>query len=290
MLHVSTSSLSSLRSDGRAEIRHDQIVQERCCSIACQLLLWLRSSSRIQTTLDRTIVRIEFVRSRSNARREISRPMARMDVSRTAASVRHDLSRWNDTDRAHRTSRIHTSIWLDTDRANVSWPVTVAFVWPSVLEQMSSGSSRVPLTVDFGITPINVTKVSDSSRSVPMICCSFDAFVQTHTIIISNPATKTVDYVVQLVHDLSTQHSNETNTTDITQSFIMSPVNFRCRHANRIANSRAHHQILWQCVRSARLLVIASDPARQWSLSIPIAACRTDALQCILSADCCHET
>ncbi len=54
--------------------------------------------------------------------------------------------------------RIQTNIWLYTNRANISWPVTIGFIWPSVLEQMSS--SHTPIILDFQVTFINITKVN----------------------------------------------------------------------------------------------------------------------------------
>lgn len=57
-------------------------------------------------------------------------------------------------------SRLHTDIWLITDQANVTWPVSIGFVWPSVLEHMSSASSRVPVTLDFHLTLTDSAKVS----------------------------------------------------------------------------------------------------------------------------------
>lgn len=56
--------------------------------------------------------------------------------------------------------RIQTNIWLSTSRANISWPVTINFVWPSVLTQKSSAA-----TIDFQMTFINTTKVISSSSS-----------------------------------------------------------------------------------------------------------------------------
>jgi hypothetical protein len=60
--------------------------------------------------------------------------------------------------------RIQTNIWLYTDRANISLPVTISFVWPSVLEDMSSSFSRAPLILDFQVIFLNITKVSYSLK------------------------------------------------------------------------------------------------------------------------------
>jgi hypothetical protein len=56
--------------------------------------------------------------------------------------------------------RIETNIWLYTNRANISWPITIGFIWPSVLEQMSSGVSSTPIILDFQVIAINITKVN----------------------------------------------------------------------------------------------------------------------------------
>jgi hypothetical protein len=56
--------------------------------------------------------------------------------------------------------RIQTNIWLYTNRANISWPVTIDFIWPSVLEQMSSSLPHTPIILDFQVTHINITKVN----------------------------------------------------------------------------------------------------------------------------------
>ncbi len=57
--------------------------------------------------------------------------------------------------------RLHTNIWLITDQANVTWPVSIGFVWPSVLEHMSSTLSRTPVVLDFHLTLIDTPKVND---------------------------------------------------------------------------------------------------------------------------------
>ena len=60
-----------------------------------------------------------------------------------------------------RAFRIEANIWLTTDQANGSWPITIGFVWPSVLEHMSSSIvARTPITLDFHLTLLNATKVS----------------------------------------------------------------------------------------------------------------------------------
>lgn len=53
--------------------------------------------------------------------------------------------------------RIETNIWIYTNRANISWPVTIHFIWPSVLTQTSPST-----TIDFQVTFINTTKVNSS--------------------------------------------------------------------------------------------------------------------------------
>jgi hypothetical protein len=56
--------------------------------------------------------------------------------------------------------RIETNVWLYTNRANISWPITIGFIWPSVLEQMSSSLSDTPIILDFQVTFINITEVN----------------------------------------------------------------------------------------------------------------------------------
>ena len=56
--------------------------------------------------------------------------------------------------------RLETNIWLMTDQANISWPITIGFIWPSVLEHMSSPSvSGTPVVLNYHLTLINTTKV-----------------------------------------------------------------------------------------------------------------------------------
>jgi len=59
---------------------------------------------------------------------------------------------------------IQTNIWLVTDQADVSWPVTIGFVWPSILESMTSTVSRTPVIIDYHLTLINTTKVNYELR------------------------------------------------------------------------------------------------------------------------------
>ncbi|CAF3551098.1 unnamed protein product [Rotaria sordida] len=75
--------------------------------------------------------------------------------------------------------RIQTNFWLVTDQANISCPVTIGFVWPSVLEHMSSKFSRTPIILDFYLTLINTTK--------------------TQNIIITNPSSNVIQYSIELV-------------------------------------------------------------------------------------------
>ena len=52
--------------------------------------------------------------------------------------------------------RIQTNVWLYTNRVNISWPVIIHFIWPSVIEQNSS----TPMSLDFEVTCVNTTKVN----------------------------------------------------------------------------------------------------------------------------------
>lgn len=56
--------------------------------------------------------------------------------------------------------RLYANIWLITDQANVSWPVSIGFVWPSVLEDMSSTLSHTPVVLDFHLILTDSTKVN----------------------------------------------------------------------------------------------------------------------------------
>jgi hypothetical protein len=60
---------------------------------------------------------------------------------------------------------LQTNIWLVTDQADVSWPVTIGFVWPSILEYMTSIVSRTPVIIDYHLTLLNTTKVNYELRS-----------------------------------------------------------------------------------------------------------------------------
>ncbi|CAF2702202.1 unnamed protein product [Rotaria sp. Silwood2] len=86
---------------------------------------------------------------------------------------------WQDWTSLVRKQRIQTNVWLVTDQANASWPVTIGFVWPSVLEHMSSKFSRTPIILDFHLTLINTTK--------------------TQNIIITNPSSSIIQYSIELV-------------------------------------------------------------------------------------------
>lgn len=66
---------------------------------------------------------------------------------------------WKEWTSLIRKQKIQTYVWLQTDRANISWPVSIGFVWPSVLEQMSTNLARAPIILDYHITLINMTKV-----------------------------------------------------------------------------------------------------------------------------------
>lgn len=83
-----------------------------------------------------------------------------MDITRAKTSVIPERQR-NVSCYSTRAYRIEANIWLTTDQANGSWPITIGFVWPSVLEHMSSSIvARTPVTLDFHLTLINATKVS----------------------------------------------------------------------------------------------------------------------------------
>ena len=59
--------------------------------------------------------------------------------------------------------RVQANIWLVTDQANISCPITIGFVWPSVLEHMSTSLvSRTPVTIDFNLTLIKAPKVGET--------------------------------------------------------------------------------------------------------------------------------
>ncbi|CAF1157024.1 unnamed protein product [Adineta ricciae] len=75
--------------------------------------------------------------------------------------------------------KIQTHVWIYTDRANISVPISIGFIWPSVLEHMFSLPSCVPIILDFQVIFINITK--------------------TKNIIISNPSPNSVIYTVELL-------------------------------------------------------------------------------------------
>ncbi|CAF0885194.1 unnamed protein product [Adineta steineri] len=85
---------------------------------------------------------------------------------------------WKEWTSLVRKQRIQTNIWIYTDRANISTPLTIDFVWPSVLDHMFSSYSRAPLILDFQVIFINITK--------------------TQNIIITNPSLNLVTYSVEL--------------------------------------------------------------------------------------------
>ncbi|CAF3697659.1 unnamed protein product [Adineta steineri] len=86
---------------------------------------------------------------------------------------------WKEWTSLVRKQRIQTNIWLVTDQADVSWPVTIGFVWPSVLEFMTSTVSRTPIIIDYHLTLLNTTKA--------------------HNIVITNPSSTILQYSVELV-------------------------------------------------------------------------------------------
>ncbi|CAF5025436.1 unnamed protein product, partial [Rotaria sp. Silwood1] len=87
---------------------------------------------------------------------------------------------WNEWTTLVQQQQVQTNIWLYTDRVNISWPVTIGFIWPSVLEYMSSSLSRTPMILDFDVIYINITK--------------------TQNIIITNPSSDLVTYSVELLN------------------------------------------------------------------------------------------
>ena len=66
---------------------------------------------------------------------------------------------WKDWTSLVRKQMIQTNIWLQTDQANISFPITIGFVWPSIFEQMSTTLTRAPIIIDYHVTLINMTKV-----------------------------------------------------------------------------------------------------------------------------------
>ncbi|CAF4461293.1 unnamed protein product [Rotaria socialis] len=97
-------------------------------------------------------------------------------------------SLWQDWTSLVRKQRIQTNIWLVTDQANMSWPVTIGFVWPSVLELMSPTVSRTPIILDFHLTHINTAK--------------------TQNIIITNPSSNIVQYSIELIGNYENTRNN----------------------------------------------------------------------------------
>ncbi|CAF0749813.1 unnamed protein product [Adineta ricciae] len=86
---------------------------------------------------------------------------------------------WKEWTSLVRKQRIQTNVWLITDQAEVSWPVKIGFVWPSVLEFMTSAVSRAPVVIDYHLTLLNTTK--------------------THNIVITNPSSGPLQYSVELI-------------------------------------------------------------------------------------------
>ncbi|UJR33639.1 hypothetical protein I4U23_021073 [Adineta vaga] len=86
---------------------------------------------------------------------------------------------WKEWTSLVRKQRIQTNIWLITDQAEVSLPVTIGFVWPSVLEFMTSAVSRTPVIIDYHLTLLNTTKA--------------------HNIVVTNPSSTMIQYTVEII-------------------------------------------------------------------------------------------
>ncbi|CAF4062890.1 unnamed protein product [Rotaria sp. Silwood2] len=119
---------------------------------------------------------------------------------------------WNEWTTLVQQQQVQTNIWLYTDRANISWPVTIGFVWPSVLEYMSSSLSRIPIILDFHVTLINITK--------------------TQNVIISNPSSDLVTYSVELLNS----YPNNSKSIINDQIFTISTTSQEIKLINGIYN------------------------------------------------------
>ncbi|CAF1175327.1 unnamed protein product [Rotaria sp. Silwood1] len=119
---------------------------------------------------------------------------------------------WNEWTTLVQQQQVQTNIWLYTDRANISWPVTIGFVWPSVLEYMSSSLSRTPMILDFDVIYINITK--------------------TQNIIITNPSSDLVTYSVELLNS----YPNNSKSMINDQVFTISTTSKEIKLINDIYN------------------------------------------------------